>query len=51
MEIQIGTVKAASFWIVYDEPNPIVIGILSLFWLVLWLYGLRRINPRRPSPI
>jgi hypothetical protein len=46
---QVGTAQAATAWVVYDEPNPIVIGILGIFWLAIWIYGIRRIYARRKT--
>ncbi len=34
---------AVHSWAVYDEPNPILIAVLALFWLIIWIYGFRRI--------
>jgi hypothetical protein len=44
---QVGVAKPTSFWVVHDEPNPILIGVLSFFWLVIYSYGLVIIFRRR----
>jgi len=48
--LQVGVARPASKWIVHDEPSPIAVGALVLFWIVLWAYGIRRIRQRdRPA--
>jgi hypothetical protein len=44
---QAGFAKPLVSWVVYDEPNPLMIAALSLFWLVVLTYTIRRIyRPR-----
>jgi hypothetical protein len=44
---QIGNAQPARSWVVHDEPHPAVIAGLCVFWLAIWLYGIRRIFARR----
>jgi hypothetical protein len=43
---QLGIAHPAVLWTVYDEPHPAVIAALAAFWLLLWIYGIRRIHRR-----
>jgi hypothetical protein len=42
-----GAVTPATSWTVHDEPNPVMIGVLALCWLIIWIYGFRRIYGRQ----
>lgn len=44
---QIGSASATIGWVVHDEAHPAVIISLMVFWLVVWIYGLRIIYRRR----
>jgi hypothetical protein len=39
----VGTAGSVMTWYVHDEPHPAVIVGLCLFWLIVWIYGARRI--------
>jgi hypothetical protein len=41
--IQIGVAQPMVAWVVHDEPSPILIAALAVFWLIIWIYGYRRI--------
>lgn len=43
---QLGIAHPAFTWPVYDEPHPAVIASLAVFWLLVWVYGIRRISRR-----
>jgi hypothetical protein len=44
---QVGIAKAATSWVVHDEPHPLVIAALGLFWLIVYLCGLVILFRRR----
>jgi hypothetical protein len=42
--LQVGMAHPANSWVVHDEPSPWVVCGLAGFWILVWLYGLRRIH-------
>jgi hypothetical protein len=44
---QVGIAKAATSWMVHDEPHPLVIATLGLFWVIVYLCGLVILLRRR----
>jgi hypothetical protein len=44
---QVGVAKAMNWWAVHDEPNPLLIAALGLFWLIVYLCGLVILFRRR----
>jgi hypothetical protein len=44
---QVGIAKAASSWVVHDEPHPLLIAALGLFWVIVYLCGLVILLRRR----
>lgn len=47
---QLGIAHPAALWTVYDEPHPAVVASLAAFWLLVWIYGIRRIYRRTSLP-
>jgi hypothetical protein len=45
--LQIGVARPAATWIVHDEPSPVLIGVLVIFWIGVWIYGFGRL--KRPG--
>ena len=41
--LPLGTARPMTSFVVHDEPSPILIAMLTLFWLIIWIYGFRRI--------
>ncbi len=44
---QVGIAKAVTSWVVHDEPHPLLIAALGLFWVIVYLCGLVILLRRR----